>query len=101
MQMLSRYFTPFALILILSAVHFGEPERRTMKIAITILAADVFVNWWITKNQYRWIRWAGRFRQMQVWLNLFWAAPLFYLLYPYWGPMWLLFVLAQIGRAHV
>src|SRR5256885_12612427 len=23
-----------------------------------------------------------------------WAVPLFYLLYPYWGPMWLLFVLA-------
>ena len=99
MQMLSRYFTPFALILILSAVHFGEPERRTTKIAIAILAADVFVNWWIAKNQYRWIRWAGRFRQMQVWLNLFWAAPLFYFLYPYWGPMWLLFVLAPTAAA--
>lgn len=99
MQMLSRYFTPFALLLILSAVHFSEPEPGVTKIAIAILAADVFLNWWIGKNQYRWVGWAGRFRQMQVWLNFVWAMPLFYLLYPYWAPMWLLFVLAPTAAA--
>lgn len=99
MQMLSRYFTPFALVLILLAVHFGEPESSTTKIALGILVADVLANWWIGKNQYRWVRWAGRFRQIQVWLNLVWAIPLFYLLYPYWGPMWLLFVLAPTAAA--
>ena len=99
MQMLSRYFTPFALVLILLAVQFGEAEPRTTKIAIAILVADVLLNWWIGRNQYRWVGWAGRFRQLQVWLNLFWAVPLFYLLYPYWGPMWLLFVLAPTAAA--
>lgn len=99
MQMLSRYFTPFALVLILLAVHFGEPESSTTRIAIAILVADVVANWWIGKNQYRWVRWAGRFRRIQVWLNLVWAVPLFYLLYPYWGPMWLLFVLAPTAAA--
>jgi len=99
MQMLSRYFTPFALVLILLAVHFGEPESSTTKIAVAILLADVFANWWIGKNQYRWVRWAGRFRQIQVWLNLVSAIPLFYLLYPYWGLMWLLFVLAPTAAA--
>ncbi len=99
MQMLSRYFTPFALVLILLAVQFGEAERGTTKIAIAILLADVLANWWIGKNQYRWVGWAGRFRQIQVWLNLVWAIPLFYLLYPYWGPMWLLFVLAPTAAA--
>ena len=99
MQMLSRYFTPFALVLILLAVQFGEAEPRTTKIAIAILVADVLLNWWIGKNQYRWVGWAGRFRQAQVWLNLVWAVPLFYLLYPYWGPMWLLFVLAPTAAA--
>ena len=99
MQMLSRYFTPFALVLILLAMHFGEPEASTTKIAMGILVMDVVANWWIAKNQYRWARWAGRFRQMQVWLNLVWAIPLFYLLYPYWGPMWLLFVLAPTAAA--
>ena len=99
MQMLSRYFTPFALVLILLAVQFGEAESHITKIALGILVADVFANWWIGKNQYRWVGWAGRFRQMQVWLNLIWAIPLFYLLYPYWGPMWLLFVLAPTAAA--
>ncbi len=99
MQMLSRYFTPFALLLILSAVYFGEPESRATKIAVAILFADVLLNWWIGKNQYRWAGWAGRFRQIQVWLNFVWAVPLFYLLYPYWGPMWLLFVLAPTAAA--
>jgi len=99
MQMLSRYFTPFALVLILLAVQFGEAEPLTTKIAIAILIADVLVNWWIGRNQYRWVGWAGRFRQMQVWFNLIWAVPLFYLLYPYWGPMWLLFVLAPTAAA--
>ncbi len=99
MQMLSRYFTPFALVLILSAVHFSEPEPHITKIAVAILLADVLLNWWIGKNQYRWVGWAGRFRQMQVWLNFVWAVPLFYLLYPYWAPMWLLFVLAPTAAA--
>jgi hypothetical protein len=99
MQMLSRYFTPFALLLILSAVKFGEPEPGVTKFAVGILVADVLANWWIGKNQYRWVAWAGRFRQIQVWLNLVWAIPLFYLLYPYWGPMWLLFVLAPTAAA--
>ena len=99
MQMLSRYFTPFALVLILLAVQFGEAEPLTTKIAIAILVADVLVNWWIGRNQYRWVGWAGRFRQLQVWLNFVWAVPLFYLLYPYWGPMWLLFVLAPTAAA--
>jgi len=99
MQMLSRYFTPFALVLILLAVHYSEPEPHVTKLALAILVADLVINWWIGKNQYRWVGWAGRFRQMQVWFNLIWAIPLFYLLYPYWGPMWLLFVLAPTAAA--
>ena len=99
MQMLSRYFTPFALALIVSAVYFGELEPRLTKIALGILAADLLTNWWVGKNQYRWVAWAGRFRQLQIWANLFWAIPLFYLLYPYWGPMWLLFVIAPTAAA--
>ena len=99
MQMLSRYFTPFALILIFSAVYFGEPEPQATKIAVAILLCDVLLNWWIGRNQYRWAGWAARLRQLQVWLNFIWAVPLFYLLYPYWGPMWLLFVLAPTAAA--
>ncbi len=98
MQMLNRYFTPFALILIVSAAYFRglweEESRGTAYIALGILAADLLVNWWLSRNQYRWAGWSNRFRQMQVWLNLAWSIPLFYLLFPYWNPMWLLFVMA-------
>jgi hypothetical protein len=98
MQMLNRYFTPFALLLIVTAAYFRglweEESRGTAYAALAILAADLLVNWWLNKNQYRWAGWANRFRQMQVWFNLGWSIPLFYLLFPYWSPMWLLFVMA-------
>ena len=99
MQMLNRYFTPFALALILTAVYFSEPEPRATKLALGILVLDLLVTWWIGRVQYRWIGWASRFRQVQIWLNYVWAVPLFYLLYPYWAPMWLLFVMAPTAAA--
>jgi hypothetical protein len=99
MQMLNRYFTPFALALIVMAVYFSEPEPRATKLAAAILAADVAVNWWLGRNQYRWFAWTKQLRILQVWLNFVWAVPLFYLLYPYWAPMWLLFVMAPTAAA--
>lgn len=111
MQMLNRYFTPFALILISSAVYFRIDDFRenfskaglralsAPMIAIGILLADLLVNWWLSRNLYRWAAWAPRMRQAQIWLNYVWAVPLFYLLYPYWAPMWLLFVTAPTAAA--
>lgn len=102
MQMLNRYFTPFALALIGAAVYFNnlkEDAPGTMKTALAILAADVLINWWIGRNQYRWMSWARQLRVVQVWLNFLWAVPLFYMLYPYWAPMWLLFVMAPTAAA--
>lgn len=99
MQMLNRYFTPFALILILSAVYFNEPEPRDTKLSLAILAASILVNWWFSANTYRFIRWSKQMRILQVWLNFVWSVPLVYLLVPYWGPMWLLFVMAPVTAA--
>ena len=104
MQMLNRYFTPFALVLIISAVYFRIDEFRDAgthapMIAAGILVADVLVNWWLGRNQYRWIKWSRQLRLLQVWLAYVWAVPLFYLLYPYWAPMWLLFVMAPTAAA--
>jgi hypothetical protein len=104
MQTLNRYFTPFALVLIISAVYFRidefrETGLRAPLIAAGILAADILVNWWIGRNQYRWMAWSRQLRLAQVWLNYVWAVPLFLLLYPYWAPMWLLFVMAPTAAA--
>lgn len=99
MQMLNRYFTPFALILILSAIHFNEPEPRDTKLSLGILAASILINWWLSANTYRFVRWSRQMRTLQVWMNYLWSVPLVYLLVPYWAPMWLLFVMAPVTAA--
>lgn len=99
MQMLNRYFTPFALSLILSAIYFSEPEPAAYKLSLGILSASILVNWWLSANTYRFIRWTRQMRMLQVWLNFVWAVPLFWLLQPFWGPMWLLFVMAPVTAA--
>lgn len=99
MQMLNRYFTPFALILILSAIYYSEPEPRDARLSLGILGVSMFINWWLSANTYRFVRWAPHMRTIQVWLNFLWAVPLVYLLVPYWAPMWLLFVMAPVTAA--
>ncbi len=99
MQMLNRYFAPFALILILSAIYFSEPEPAAYKLSLGILIASIVVNWWVAKNTYRYIHWAKQMKVLQVWLDYIWAVPLFWLLQPFWGPMWLLFVMAPATAA--
>jgi hypothetical protein len=106
MQMLNRYFAPFALMLILTAIGFTvenptdfrgwDPSYKT---ALGILAVSTVVNWWISKNTYRWVQWARILRQAQIWLALVWTIPLFWLLQPFWAPMWLLFVMAPVTAA--
>lgn len=106
MQMLNRYFAPFALLLILSAIGFTveNPARfsewdRSYKIALGILGLSIVVNRWISANTYRWAAWATWMRQLQIWLNFVWAVPLFWLLQPFWAPTWLLFVMAPATAA--
>lgn len=106
MQMLNRYFAPFALLLILSAVYFSEPDPRDFKLSLGILSASFLVNWWLANNTYRFIHWSREMRVLQVWLDFLWTVPLFWLLQPTWAPMWLLFVMAPataaltMGRGH-
>lgn len=106
MQMLNRYFAPFALLLILSAIWFSAENPMDVahwdssyKAALAILGVSILVNWWISKNTYRWVQWARVLRQAQIWLALVWTIPLFWLLQPYWAPMWLLFVMAPVTAA--
>ena len=99
MQLLNRYFSPFALVLILSAIYYSEPNPRDLKISLVILALSIFVNWWLGKYTYRFIHWARELRLLQVWINFIWSVPLFFLLQPYWAPMWLLFAMSPVTAA--
>ena len=99
MNLLNRYFSPFAALLILTAVFFSEPDPLTRNLAWAVLVVSAGVNWWLSANTYRFVGWAGRLRTLQVWLNFVWAVPLFYLLGAFWAPMWLLFVMAPVTAA--
>lgn len=99
MNLLNRFFTPFAAILILSAVWFGAPERAAVRWSVGVWLVSIGVNWWLSRNIYRFVGWAPYLRGLQVWLNFVWAVPLFWLLQGFWGPMWLLFVMAPVTAA--
>ncbi|MBI4655732.1 MAG: hypothetical protein HY746_03180 [Elusimicrobia bacterium] len=93
MHVLNIYFIPFALILILSAIYFSEPDPRITYVSFAILFVFFLINRWLSKNAYKFIKWTSRIRILTVWLNLAAAAALFYLLGSYWAPTWLLFLI--------
>jgi hypothetical protein len=99
MHILNYYFTPFAVILILFALFFSEPERSVTYASFIILAAAFAANYWLGSNVYRFMRWSRHIRALTVWLNLAVSATLFYLLAAYWAPMWLLFLTAPAASA--
>lgn len=99
MHILNYYFTPFAVILIVFAILFSRPEPAVTRASFAILAAAFAANWWLGRNTYRFIRWSRIIRSATVWLNLAVSAALFYLLSPFWAPMWLLFLSAPAASA--
>jgi len=99
MHILNYYFTPFAIILIVFAVYFSEPDKSVTYASFAILAASFGANYWFTRNTYRFMRWSQNIRSIMVWLNLITSAVLFYLLGSYWAPMWLLFIIAPATSA--
>ncbi len=99
MHILNYYFTPFAVILILFAIFFSEPERGITYASFALLAAAFAANYWLGRNVYRFMRWSRHIRAVTVWLNLAVSAALFYLLVANWAPMWLLFLTAPAASA--
>ncbi len=99
MNLLNLYFTPFATSLVLLAIYFSEPDKTTKYSAFAILVVSLIVNHWFSKNTYRFIGWTNRLKQIQVCLTFLWSLMLFYLLFPYWAPMWLLLVMPAVTAA--
>lgn len=99
MHILNFYFTPFAVILIAFAVFFSEPERSVTYISFALLAAAFVINYVLSANVYRLMQVTRSIRGIIVAINLITSAALFYLLSPYWAPMWLLFLTAPAAAA--
>ena len=62
--------------------------------AVALLAASFGLSYWLSANAYRLMQYTRHVRGLIVWLNLATSAALFFLLAPYWAPMWLLFLTA-------
>lgn len=99
MHLLNRFFGPFAALLVLSAMYYSEPEPARVWACAGIIALGLGTNAWIARNCYRYIRWTQALRHAQIWANYVWALALFYLLGGWWGPMWLLLLLAPVSAA--
>lgn len=99
MNLLNLYFTPFAAVLVVAALYFAEPDKTTRNLAFATLAVSLVVNHWFSRNTYRFVGWTGRLKAIQVWLTFLWSVLLFYLLFPYWAPMWLLLTMPPVTAA--
>jgi hypothetical protein len=99
MHILNYYFTPFAVILIIFAIFFSQPDPGVTYASFGILTAAFIANYWLGKNTYKFLRWSRHIRALTVWINLAVSAALFYLLASYWDPMWLLFLTAPAASA--
>jgi len=99
MEILNRYFSPFATGLVLSALYFSNPDPGTRWLSLTMLALALGTNHFLGRRSYRHVRWTQQLRTAQVWVNLVTSAPLVYLLGPFWAPMWLLFLMAPASAA--
>ncbi|MFC1679673.1 hypothetical protein ACFL2T_05635 [Elusimicrobiota bacterium] len=93
MNLLNLYFTPFATVLVLIAIYFPAvtaPERIERNIAFGILIASLAINYWFSRNIYRYVGWTNRLRTMQIWITFIWSVALFYLIVPAFAPAYLL-----------
>jgi hypothetical protein len=99
MNLLNVYFTPFAAAMVIVAIYFSEPGKTVMYSSFAILAISLGVNHWFSKNTYRFIGWTQRLKTIQVWLTFLWSVMLFYLLFPYFAPMWLLLAMPAVTAA--
>ena len=99
MHLLNTYFTPFALILTIFAIYFSALDKQTIYGTFTILTATFAINWWVSKNEYKFFKWIQKIRILTVVFNLLITAIIFYLLGSYWAPTWLLFLIAPSASA--
>jgi hypothetical protein len=99
MNLLNLYFAPFGAGLVLVAVYFSELDRRTSVASFAVLAASLLVNFWFSRYTYRFPGWTDRLRVLQVWLSFLWSVLLFYLLFQFCAPTWLLVALPAVAAA--
>jgi hypothetical protein len=100
MNLLNVYFVPFGAVLVVVALYFSGPEARsTSNAAFGILGGSLAVNFWFSKYAYRFVGWTNALRNLQVGISFLVSVLLFYMLFPFCAPTWLLVVLPAVAAA--
>jgi hypothetical protein len=98
-RLVDRFFTPFAIAMVATAVTLGYAEKPTQRWAMGIvlsLAAFNQVSLYLIRKRSAWTLPIGYTRLAA---NFLANIVLVYLLGTFWGPMWLLFALTPIATA--
>jgi hypothetical protein len=98
-RVVDRFFTPFALILVLSALLLGFAEAKAKVASIALVVSlGIFneVSAWMARHHSEW---AVRIGNTRLITNFLANVLLVYMLGTFWGPMWLLFVLTPVATA--
>jgi PAS domain S-box-containing protein len=98
-RIVDRFFTPFALSLVVSSLFLGFAETRVKWIAVGLVVfLGIFneISAYIAKKKLDWAVPVGNTR---IITNFVANVLLVYMLGTFWGPMWLLFVLTPVATA--
>ena len=98
-RIVDRFFTPFALCLVVSSLYLGFAETRAKNISIGLVVfLGIFneISAWMAKRK---MEWAVAIGNTRILTNFIANVLLVYLLGTLWGPMWLLFVLTPVATA--
>jgi hypothetical protein len=99
MELVNRYATPFAALLVLMAIFFPSPIRFVRDTSVVLLAFSVAFNLLTVALIRRKPEMLDRLRKPRMYLNLTVNVVLVYNLGPYWPPIWLLLALTPIATA--
>jgi len=98
-QMVNRYFTPLAVLLVAMGIVLSQPMSPTREICIGLLVFSLAFNF----GSVGWIRGNPKKREfrlkLRVVLNIAVNTLLVFFLGGYWHPMWLLMLLSPVATA--
>ncbi len=98
-KLLNRYFTPFAVVLIVAGLALGRPGSQATAVCVGLLVVSIVFNEataWFSRRHAEAAKMIG---QARVGVNFLVNAVFVYLLAGVWGPIWMLFMLTPVATA--
>ncbi len=98
-KLLNRYFTPFAVALIVAGLALGRPGPRVTAVCVGLLVCSSVFNEATAGGSRRHAEAARLIGQARVGVNFLVNAVFVYLLAGVWEPIWMLFMLTPVATA--